>query len=132
MLSGAKACNSCRSRQELSNEHLIPVFTCKLWRRHSLERASESLPNIIQKLENKLEKHRCIQATDGRGYAYPIPGDVITSSSQSIATRDRALYRAVAGLDSWNAYTADILRSYAAGSADSEAAAEEPVVHSAW
>ena len=26
MLSGAKACNSCRSRQELSNEYLVAKF----------------------------------------------------------------------------------------------------------
>ena len=42
------------SRQELSNDYL--VFTCKTWRRHSRERASQSLPKIRQKLEKKLEK----------------------------------------------------------------------------
>ena len=49
MLNGAKACKSCRSRQELSNEY--SVFTCKLRLRYSRERASESLPKISQKLE---------------------------------------------------------------------------------
>ena len=53
MLSGAKACQSCRSRQELSNEYL--VFTCKIRLRYSRERASQSLPKIRQKLEKKLE-----------------------------------------------------------------------------
>ena len=55
MLSGAKACKSCRSRQELSNEYL--VFTCKIWRRYSRERASQSLQKISQKLEKQLEKN---------------------------------------------------------------------------
>ena len=39
-LSGAKACKSCRSRQELSNEYLS--FTHKNQRRYSRERASQS------------------------------------------------------------------------------------------
>ena len=45
-----------RSRQELSNEYLL--FTCKIWRRYSRERASQSLPKIRQnfKLGKKLEK----------------------------------------------------------------------------
>ena len=47
----AKVCKSCRSRQELSNEYL--VFTCKIWRRYSRERASQSLPKISQKLGKK-------------------------------------------------------------------------------
>ena len=47
-------CKSCRSRQELSNEYLL--FTCKIWRRYSRERASQNLPKIIQHLEKKLEK----------------------------------------------------------------------------
>ena len=54
MLSGAEVCKSCRSRQELSNEYL--VFTCNISRRYSREQASQSLPNISQKLENKLEE----------------------------------------------------------------------------
>ena len=41
MLSGAKACKSCRSCQEFSNEYL--VFTCKIRLRYSRERASPSL-----------------------------------------------------------------------------------------
>ena len=45
---GAKACKSCRSRQELSNEYL--VFTCKIRLRYSRERASQSLPTIGQKI----------------------------------------------------------------------------------
>ena len=54
---GAKACKSCRSRQELSNEYL--VFPCTIWRRYSRGRASQSSPNISQKLERRLEKtHR--------------------------------------------------------------------------
>ena len=46
---GAKACKSCKSRQELSNEYL--VFTYKIWLRYSRERASQSLPKISKKLE---------------------------------------------------------------------------------
>ena len=38
---GAKACTSCRSRQELSSEYL--VFTCKHRLRYSRGRASQSL-----------------------------------------------------------------------------------------
>ena len=47
----AKACKSCRSRQELSNEYL--VFTCKIRLRYSRERASQRLPkdSSSQKLE---------------------------------------------------------------------------------
>ena len=54
---GAKVCKSCRSHQELSNEYL--VITWKHWRRYSRERASQSLPEISQKLEKmkKYEKH---------------------------------------------------------------------------
>ena len=37
-------CKSCRSRQELSNEYL--VFTCKIWLRYSLERASERVQTM--------------------------------------------------------------------------------------
>ena len=56
---GAEVCKFCRSRQELSpfepdsysNEYLLPVFTCKIWRRYSRERASQSLPKISQELE---------------------------------------------------------------------------------
>ena len=54
MLSGEKTCKSCRSRQELSNESL--VFTCTIWLRCNREQASQSLPKISQKLEEKLEK----------------------------------------------------------------------------
>ena len=43
---GAKACKSCRSRQELSNEYFL--FTCKMLRRYSRERASQSLQKIVQ------------------------------------------------------------------------------------
>ena len=49
MRSGAEVCKSCRSRQALSNEYLL--FTCKIWRRYSRERASQSLPKMSQKLE---------------------------------------------------------------------------------
>ena len=52
MRSGSKVCKSCRSRQEPSNEYL--AFTCTIWRRYSRERASQSLPIISQKLENKV------------------------------------------------------------------------------
>ena len=55
MRSCVKLCKSCRSRQELSNEYLL--LTCKIWRRYSRERASQSLPKINQKLEQKLEKN---------------------------------------------------------------------------
>ena len=46
-------CKSCRSRQGLSNEYL--VFTCKIRRRYSRERASQSLPQNSQQLEKKSE-----------------------------------------------------------------------------
>ena len=37
---GAKVCKSCRSRQELSKAYFIlEIFTCKIWRRYSRERA---------------------------------------------------------------------------------------------
>ena len=39
-------------RDSYSNEYL--VFTCKIWRRYSRGRASQSLPKISQKLEKKL------------------------------------------------------------------------------
>ena len=39
--SGAKACKSCRSRQELSNEYLL--FTCKHRLRYSRKQASQKL-----------------------------------------------------------------------------------------
>ena len=48
-------CKSFSSRQELSNKYL--VFTCKIWRRYSRERASQSLPKISQRLEKKIEKN---------------------------------------------------------------------------
>ena len=54
MLSGAEACKSCRSRQELSNEYL--VFTCKIRLRYSRERASQSLPKLA-KSQNKVRKN---------------------------------------------------------------------------
>ena len=37
-----------------SNEYLVP--TCKIWFRYSRERASQSMPTISQKLEEKLEQ----------------------------------------------------------------------------
>ena len=51
---GAKACKSCTSRQELSNGYFL--FSCKIRLRYSRERASQSLPKISQKLEERLEK----------------------------------------------------------------------------
>ena len=61
---GAKACKSCRSRQELSNEYF--VFTYKMWLRYSRERASQSLPKISQKfnLEKMIKKHRMVNGKD--------------------------------------------------------------------
>ena len=53
---GANVRTSCRSRQELSSEYLL--FTCKIWRRYSRERASRSLPKNSQKLEKKLENFK--------------------------------------------------------------------------
>ena len=46
-------CKSCRSRQELSNffSNDYLVFICKIWRRYSRERASQSLPKMSQTLE---------------------------------------------------------------------------------
>ena len=49
----AKACESCRSCQELSNEYL--VFSCKNRRRYSRDRASQSLPKISWRLEEKFK-----------------------------------------------------------------------------
>ena len=46
-LSGAKACKSCRSRQELSNSNEYLVFTCKIWRRYSRERTLPPKIKII-------------------------------------------------------------------------------------
>ena len=51
--------SSCGSRQELSNEYLALYFGCKNWRWYSWERTSKRLPTMSQKLEWKLEKHRC-------------------------------------------------------------------------
>ena len=48
-------CRSCRSCQELSNEYLVLVFTCKNWRRYSREWASQRLPKFSQQLGKKLE-----------------------------------------------------------------------------
>ena len=48
-------CKSCRSRQELSNEYLL-FFICKIWRRYSRGRASQSLPKSSKQLEGTLEK----------------------------------------------------------------------------
>ena len=45
-LSGAKACTSCRSRQELYTEYLLFRYTCKIWLRHSWERVFQSLLNF--------------------------------------------------------------------------------------
>ena len=53
-LSGAKACKSCRSRQELSNEYLLAKFGVDtaedgpVYRRRRRGRASQSLPKIRQ------------------------------------------------------------------------------------
>ena len=49
---------SCKSLQELSNEYL--VFTCKIWRRYSRERASQSLPKNSQKVRKKYNVHKDI------------------------------------------------------------------------
>ena len=67
MPSGAKACQSCRSRQELSNEYI--VFTCKIRLRYSRERASQSLPKISQKLEQitKTQPRTSSKASSWRG-----------------------------------------------------------------
>ena len=55
---GAQLCKSCRSRQELSSEYLL--FSIYLQNLASIqprrERASQSLPKISQKLEQKLEQ----------------------------------------------------------------------------
>ena len=40
-----------KQRVTFSNEYLL--LTCKIWRRYSREGASQSLPNIRQKLEKK-------------------------------------------------------------------------------
>ena len=50
---GVKACKSCRSRQELSNE----LFTCKIRLRYSRERASQRLPEISQKVRLRLRNN---------------------------------------------------------------------------
>ena len=62
MLSVAKLCKSCRSRQELSNEYLLFTMSCiylQIRHRYSRERASQSLPKITssQKLEKKVRKN---------------------------------------------------------------------------
>ena len=49
----AKVCTSCRSRQELSNNYLVSIWKNRL--RYSRERASQTLANISQKLEKKLD-----------------------------------------------------------------------------
>ena len=42
-------CKSCRSRQELSREYLVLLFTCKNWRRYCLTAENEPL-KVCQKL----------------------------------------------------------------------------------
>ena len=68
MLSGAKTCKYCRSRQELSNEYL--VFTCKIRLRYSRERASRRLPKISQTLKKSwVHCASCSQRLLVRGFA---------------------------------------------------------------
>ena len=47
------------------------VFSFKIVRRYSRERASQSLPNIRQMLEEKLEKRRTTRYCSLSGYACP-------------------------------------------------------------
>ena len=63
-----KRVKCCRSRQELSNEHLL--FTCKNRLRCSRDRASQSLPKLSVELEKKLEKIGGLPTTADCDYRY--------------------------------------------------------------
>ena len=65
MLSGAKACKSCRSRQELSNEYL--VFTCKIRLRFSRERASQSFQPHVSEFTITWEKNEFTSNLQAKG-----------------------------------------------------------------
>ena len=68
----------CRSRRELSNEYLL--FTRKTRHRYSRERASQSFPEISQKLEQKLEQTEVDTITERRPPAVLVgPREIVIS-----------------------------------------------------
>ena len=55
MLSGAKACKSCRSRQELSNEHLIYLQnSASVQPRTSLSKFAKNEPKVRIKVRKNI------------------------------------------------------------------------------
>ena len=89
---GTTVCASCRSRHELSNEYLLPVFIFKNRLRYSREWAAQGLSKIRQKKFPTLEKKVRINVgtiTCDTGYfaAAGVAPDVVSCDHGSWSSR---------------------------------------------